>query len=402
VRLALTSNGPGELSGWVRPVLHALFALEPDAEVAVFFVPDDYATGRETEVVRALFPAVRAFGPREYLRFAVGATLPGAPESADVVLYLGGDLMHAARVHRRLGGSARAYKFSRPRYGKLFDRVYAVDAANAAQLERWRVPRERIETVGNLAVDGALADAAGAFSREPVRASIVDGGVLIMPGTRRREIANLVPFFLATAVWLRRFVPDLPIAFGLSPFTSDAELEEALRGGGDPRFWGSRGRLVDGAIAEEASGERFGVVRDAMRYAPRASAVLTIPGTKCIELAALGVFSVVCTPLNAPELLVVNGPLTYLDRIPLAGALLKRAVVERLGRRFPLIAQPNIDAGEELMPELRGALMPGRVARVTADYLADGAARERAADCLRALYAPHAGAAGRLAASLLA
>lgn len=402
MRLAITSNGPGELSGWVRPLLHALYLKEPAAEVAVFFVPDDYATGREADVVRELFPRVKAFGPRDYLRFAVGTRVAGAPESVDVVQYLGGDLMHAARAHRRLGGSARSYKFSRPRYRNLFERVYAVDAANVAQLEGWQVPPARIERVGNLAVDGALAEAAGAFSRAPPDAFAVDGGVLVMPGTRRHEIANLVPFFLQVAVWLRRFVPGVPVAFGLSPFTTDAEVEGALERGGDPRYWGARGRLVAGALVADGSDDRFAIVREAMRYAPRARVVLTIPGTKCIELAALGVPSIVCTPLNAPEQVVVNGPLTYLDRIPLAGAPLKRALVERLGRRFTFLAQPNIDADEELMPELRGALMPGRVARVTAEYLADDAGRERAAGRLRGLYAAHAGASERLARALLA
>lgn len=402
MRLAITSNGPGELSGWVRPLLHALYLKEPEAEVAVFFVPDDYATGREAHVVRELFPRVTAFGPRDYLRFAVGARVAGAPESVDVVQYLGGDLMHAARTHRRLGGSARSYKFSRPRYRNLFERVYAVDAANVKQLEAWRVPGARIERVGNLAVDGAIAEAAGAFSRAPPDSVAVDGGVLVMPGTRRHEIANLMPFFLQVAVWLRRFVPGVPVAFGLSPFTTDAEVAGALERGGDPRFWGTRGRLVAGSIVADGSDERFAIVREALRYAPRARVVLTIPGTKCIELAALGVPSIVCTPLNAPEQVVVNGPLTYLDRIPFAGAPLKRALVERLGRRFKFLAQPNIDADEELMPELRGALMPGRVARVTAEYLADDAGRKRASDRLRGLYADHAGASERLARALLA
>ncbi len=63
----------------------------------------------------------------------------------------------------------------------------------------------------------------------------------------------------------------------------------------------------------------FPIVHDAMRAASRALVALTIPGTKCIELAALGVPTVACTPLNAPELAVVNGPLQYLGRIPLAG-----------------------------------------------------------------------------------
>ncbi len=401
MRLAITSNGPGEFAGWVRPLLHALYAREPELDATLFFVPDDYATGREPDVARETFPRLRVVGPREYVRFALGASLAGVPGRADVVLYMGGDLMHAARLHRRLGGRAAAYKFSRRRYRDLFERVYALDPANAAQLEGWSVAPERIDVVGNLAIDGAFDEAQGRYSDTRLSPEVGDGGVLIMPGARRREVQNLVPFFLQAAVWMRRFAPDLPIAFGVSPFTTDAELAAALARGGDPRFWGTRGEVVDGALVAEGSDWRFPVVRESLRYAQRAATVLTIPGTKCIELAALGVPSIVCVPVNAPELIVVNGPLTYLDRIPLAGAPLKRLVIGQLGKRFAMLAQPNIDAGEQIMPELRSALMPGRVARIVIDYVADEPGRRSAAQRLGALYAAHRGAAERMAGSLL-
>ena len=132
------------------------------------------------------------------------------------------------------------------------------------------------------------------------------------------------------------------------------------------------------------------------------STVVTIPGTKCIELAALGVPAIVCVPLNAPEVVVINGPLQYLDRLPLFGIPLKRAAVVAVDARFALTAQPNIDAGEALMPELRGALTPGYVARRVAAYAADDAARASDAQRLRELYAAHAGASERMARSLLA
>jgi lipid-A-disaccharide synthase len=344
---------------------------------------------------------MKAVAPRRYLRFALGRPDPEIGAGVDLVQYLGGDLLHAARLHRRLGGVASSYKFSRPSYRELFSRVYALDERNAQQLEKWGTPRERIRIVGNLAIDGALLEAAGAFSSAPADPALVDGGVLFMPGTRRREVANMVPFFLQAALRLRQFAPDTPVAFGLSPFTTEDDLRAALARGGDPRFWGARGTVQGDAIVADAGGEPVPIVRDAMRYAPRAGLVVTIPGTKCIELAALGVPTIVCTPLNAPEFIVVNGPLTYLDRVPMIGAVIKRAIVLRIGRDVPLLAQPNIDAGEALMPELRGTLMPGRVARVAADYLADAAGRARAAAQLRALYAAHAGAAERMAAAML-
>ena len=163
MRIAITSNGPGEFSGWVRPLVTALLRLAPATDVSLFFVPDDYATGREAIVARRLFPQARVFAPPEYVRFALGGRLAEGPEGADVVQYLGGDLLHAARVRARLGGALRSYKFARRRGARTLERAYAVDAKNAAELARTGVARERIETVGNLAIDGALGEAAGAY-----------------------------------------------------------------------------------------------------------------------------------------------------------------------------------------------------------------------------------------------
>jgi hypothetical protein len=404
MRIAITSNGPGEFAGWVRPLVAALLRLQPATDITLFFVPDDYATGREPDVARRLFPNVRVVPAAQYVRFALGRTANGAPAGSDIVQYLGGDLMHAARVHARLGGTARAYKFSRRRYARTFERAYALDAKNALELKGTGVPNERVEIVGNLAIDGALGEAAGDFAEGPVVAS-EGGGILFMPGTRRLEVANMYPFFLQTAVKLRAARPDLPIAFGASPFTSDDELARALSAGGHRNAWGSRGTVVpfgrDVALQPAAGGAPFPIVRDAMRHAARARLAVTLPGTKCIELAALGVPAIVCVPLNAPEAVVINGPLQYLDRIPGVGLPLKRAIVIGVDRRFAFTAQPNIDAGEALMPELRGTLMPGEVARRIAAYADDATGLATAAARLRDIYAAHVGAADRMARSLL-
>jgi len=406
LRIAITSNGPGEFAGWVRPLVAALLRLAPDTEITLFFVPDDFATGQESSVARGLFPQVRVVAPREYVRFAVGRPLAGVPHSADVVQYCGGDLLHAARVRARLHARGRSYKFAGKRWRRVFECVYAVDEKNANDLAKSGYPRDRVRVVGNLAIDGALAEAAGAFASADSAYALPSGGILFMPGTRKHEIANMVPFFLATALHLREIAPQYPLSFAISPFTTRDEVARALASGGNPNIWAARGRVTaqaDGgfALQADAGGAPFPVVRDAMRHAPQARLVVTLPGTKCIELAALGVPAMVCVPLNAPEVVVVNGPLQYVDRIPLVGKLVKRQVVIEVDRRFPLTAQPNIDAGEAIMPELRGTLMAGEVARLVAAYAADEAALAAASKRLSELYVAHAGAAERMARSLL-
>jgi hypothetical protein len=187
VRIAITSNGPGEFAGWVRPLVSALLRLAPDTEVTLFFVPDDYATGREPELARRLFPQAHVVAPKAYLRYALGGAVAGVPERADLVLYLGGDLMHAARVHGRLGGRARSYKFARKRFAKSFDRVYAVDAKNAAEFASLGFAPGRVQVVGNLAVDGALGEAAGLFASSGDEAQPAPDGILVMPGACARS-----------------------------------------------------------------------------------------------------------------------------------------------------------------------------------------------------------------------
>ncbi len=405
MRIAITSNGPGEFAGWVRPLATALLRLAPDTELTLFFVPDDYATGSEPGLARRMFPSAHVVAPGDYVRFALGARLPEVPDRADVVQYLGGDLLHAARVHARLGGIARSYKFARKGFLKTFERVYAVDEKNAREIEALGFGPERVERIGNLAVDGALGEAAGTYGAGSPGPTLAPGSILIMPGTRRNEVANGVPFFLRMAMRLRERRPDLPVAFAISPFTSDEDIASALAVGGHPNFWGTRGRVVPYGpgigLVPEGESLAFPVVRDAMLHAPQARLVVTLPGTKCIELAALGVPTIVCVPLNAPEIVVINGPLQYIDRIPFAGTVLKRAMVVAYDARFPVTAQPNMDAGELLMPELRGTLMPGGIAADVAAYADDEAARARASASLRALYVDHAGAAERMARSLL-
>lgn len=398
--LAVTCNGPGETSGWLRPLLTRLYEQVPLANVHVFFVPDDYATGAEADVARALFPQAHVHPPSVYLKAALGKVHNGVPSTFDGVLYLGGDLMHAARLAKRFHATALTYKFSRPSYRELFARAFAVDLSNVEQLVNWHTHRDRIVLTGNLAIDGALTEA-----QQPAERGTPEDGILIMPGSRRHEVEHMIPFFFTAALKIARERPEISIAFGISPFTSLDAVAKAVAAGGDERVYATKGLLVheDGAayLTDLEQTYRFPIVRSALSSAKHARLVVTIPGTKTIEVAALGKPMIACVPMNAPELIPINGPLTYLDRIPLIGIPLKRAAVTAVSRRFAFTTQPNIDAQEAIVQELRGTLTPGRVARVALDRYDDREWLDRTAVQLKHLYADHAGAAQRMAGAIV-
>jgi hypothetical protein len=207
--------------------------------------------------------------------------------------------------------------------------------------------------------------------------------------------------FLRIAVQIRRRLPGVRVAFARSPFATDAELARALARGGSRTAYGLRGELSPGGDAIVAGGERFPFVAAAMRAARRARLAVAIPGTKVIELAALGIPTVVTTPFNEPSFAVINGPLQYVGRLPGIGLPIKRGAVMAVAKRFRYFAQPNTDAGRELDPEIAGTLLPSYVAHAVAERYADVAWRSETSAALRALYAHHAGAAERMAAAIL-
>jgi lipid-A-disaccharide synthase len=400
MRIAFTANGPGEVAGWLRPLLRALYHRQPDLEAHVFLVPDDYATGFEAAMVRETFPNARVYEPKTYVRFALGGRLENAPPNADLVQYIGGDLLHAARVHARLKGRAATYKFSRQAYRRLFERAFAVDNSNVEQLAKWGTPRDRIACVGNLAIDGALFEA-----NTPPESGAPNDGILIMPGSRGYEIENLVPFYFAAALRMLRELPELRIALALSPFATLDRVRSAIEGGGHPRMYACRGRLAAendrNFLTTESGDVRIPVVRNALSAARAARLVLTIPGTKTIELAALGKPVLTISPLNAPEVVAINGPLTYLDRIPFAGAPLKRAIAVRVARRFKYHTQPNMDANDWIVREVHGTVTPGRLARAALEAYQDRDWIAWSSQRLAELYRAHEGASDRMARSLL-
>jgi lipid-A-disaccharide synthase len=393
----ITTNGPGEVMGWTRPFARAIYERAPDALLTMIVLPCAYATGREAQMLQRLFPHAQVIEPRAYGRFLIGQRVPGLARTQGVLQYLGGDLFHAATIARRLGLTAMTYKFSRRSYARLFERCFALDEHNARELRAAGTPPDRVRVVGNLVSDSVLGSLT-ATPQPPGEGS----GVCILPGSRPYEVRFLMPFFIAVARELQQRRPGLSITFVMSPFTSDGEIQEGVEWSGDPQHGGLAGRYDSSSSAIVVDGHRFAVDRSSDYRAMAASQlVISIPGTKCMEAAVLGRPLLVAVPLNRVDEIAMNGIAAYLHRVPLIGRPLKRFIAYRVARRVSMWAQPNIDAGRMVAPEVRGILAPAEVAVKAGELLGDKAALTAMGTTLAGLYARDAGAASRMADEVL-
>lgn len=237
--VVIVANSPGEISGWARPVVARLRALEARVApafdglaVVVVVPPCPFASGREAEVAAAIPGVDAVVAPSDYLKYALFGVVPkglrphaGGP---GIVVHLGGDPMHSALLARRLGYPAVLYTDRTAGFIGSFARFMVEDARVEAKLRKKGVPAEKVTIVGNLMIDGVKA----VLDKDAARAALGVGAnallVCLMPGSRRQQISYAMPFFLRVAEIVKRFRDDAAFVAVLSPYVSPSMVGAAL------------------------------------------------------------------------------------------------------------------------------------------------------------------------------
>lgn len=321
VRLAILSNGPGEVWGWARPVLSAARARGWNA--SIFLLPCPFASGREEAALQSLGVSVTRYGSALHAWFAFGENA-----GFDAVLQLGGDLMFGRRLAQANRAVLACYTYGMKKGLGHCDLVLA--------------PREGLLSVSSAQIVGDLVldslKAGDGLWKRPSGARLI-----LVPGSRPSIRSQALGLLKETCEKLRQVRPDLEVRTPLSPFASDNEWDNWHRAGLYP---------VEGTIASVAGGADFAI---------------TQPGTNTLELMYLRV----------PFLTVL--PFSFLAKIPVAGLLgifapqflrsfyVKRAAVARKGK----MAWPNRMTGREIVPELVGDLSSDDLSDALSSLLSD-------------------------------
>lgn len=407
-RFVFTANSPGEVATWLAPAVRALRRRDPEALIAVYIVPCAFAAGTETDVVRRLPEVDLVFGPRDYWRVALGGSpppelAPGPGPSAGALLYLGGDLVHALRLGRRLKLPSLAYVERGSRWTKSFAELLVADEEARRRVEARGEDGARIRIVGNLMVDAVAEKTERSAAARDLSVSGEGPVLAVFPGSRPYEIERSLPFLLRAAEIVRDGTGHLQVVISLSSFAGP----DALAGNYSPRLEGT-------TLHVEAAPERGGwlvttgggLTAFAVQGVPydvmaAADAALTLPGSNTAEMAAAGLPMVVVLPLNLAEEIPLPGAAQYVEKIPVVGPALKSRLVRSKAAQMPFVAWPNRKAGRAVVPEVRGELTPRDVADAATSLLGSPKQRAAMAEQLRRTMGP-GGAADRIASRLLA
>lgn len=376
MRVYLTTNSPGEVATWVRPVVDELARVGQETgtpiEVYVFVTPCRYASGEEAQALATMPHVTRVFRTQETALYTLTGRAPRGFSHAGpgVLLFLGGEIKLAAWLAKRIGVPATVYTEGFVNTARAFRRIYVPYPHAGERAKRHGAKAEQIRVVGNLMVDSVQLHRT---TKEKARAALglsADGPVVtVFPGSRRFEWELLVPFYMQVVRALREHLPSLEAVLAISPFSEALKEEYGLHV--EPATW----------TRVQVEGERVVAASHLSQLAIQASdLVLTLPGSNTMETAALARAMVVSLPLHKPEEIPLDGLAGMIGRIPLIGKPLKRFAVLKYAERMPFAALPNRLADKEIVPELRGeTLQPWEVTSVALELLMNDDVRERVA-----------------------
>lgn len=351
--LFITANSPGEIAGWVAPVLRELKSRVRERRVTLVIVPCPYASGAEVSYGMSVDGVDRCIRIGELFK-----TIGTEEAGQRMVLHLGGDYAFSVYLSKRLRAPLWGYA-NRPRWARRVERYFVPDEGAEQRFGLLGIPRERYERVGHLALDSVVPNQTEEETREEFKLAQDEPVIVCLTGSRPLEYSEGVPFFARIVSAVLERYHDHRVFFPLAPTVREDILQKALGESGIE--WRGRERVRE----VDLGGGRWGtIVRDkTLEILNCAKLAIAVPGTNNLQAAALYVPFVMVLPLDRADEYPLDG-LPGIIPLWIPGVRqLKKKFIMRLNEKTPYISLPNRMAGRLVAPEIRGIFEAADVAR---------------------------------------
>lgn len=389
-RIYITANSPGEISGWLKPVVRMIKRVLPEYQISVVLLPCVFASGREQVVIEKIPEVSEVITPRRYFSLL----FERANRSRTELLHLGGDITFTAWLAKNWRTTAWGYQWGKKSIDKYYRGYFVKAHKDKQELERRGISGNKIFIVGDLLKD-SVTDGCAGYINDKINSGVET--ICFMPGSRLKEVRSLLPFYLQIASILKEKFKAMKFKVLVSPyidweeFVAEREIVPLKELGGvkgiidkEHKLFVGNGtelRLVnENHILEMADSDFF----------------VTIPGTKTGEAGCLGKPMVVILPLNKPEDIPFIGVVGLLDWLPVIGPRIKAPILIEMSKTFGFVAQPNIIVNREVVPEIKGVLNALDVSQSIVGILEDNERLEKMKKELDDIYDSFQGATARM------
>lgn len=400
--LYITANSPGEISGWVEPVVREIRPRIRNVRITLVIVPCQYASGSEIELGGSIgVDRVVSIGSiNSALREDKDLGIMLRSGGRRLVMHLGGDFFFSVYLSRKIRASLWAY-CSKPRWGRSVERFFVPDDIAARKFAILDFPPERYERIGYIALDSAVPAEDESETRDILQIGQDEPVIAFLTGSRPIEYTRAIPYFAKAACALSERFPDHRMIFPLAPTVKEETLRRTLAENGIE--WRGESRVHAICINENKRDESTGWARAVrgrtIEVLNCARFALTLPGTNNLQAAALLTPFIMVLPLDEAEIFPLDG-LPGVIPLWIPGVKrLKKKFIMRMNERTDFLSLPNKIAGRMIAPEIRGIFKMQDVIDRAAELLADDEALQRMSRAFWEL-THERGASARLAARM--
>ena len=412
--ILILSNGSGEITTWVRPVVKALRNKLGDdrdyARISVVLSPCSNASGKEADIALSYPEVDRVQSALGFFPFLItGKTADNWDwRNKGVVLFLGGDQFFPVVIGKRLNYRTVIYAEWEARWHSLINRFGVMKSEVTKNVKSKYA--DKFTVVGDLMAEASLEKTGGQRDRETRRQGDGDKEYLIgiLPGSKAAKLAQGVPLSLAIAQYINSKLPNTKFFIPVAP-TLDlqtlASFADADKNPMSQYFGGVSAKLFDvdsidsdKPYLQTTTGLKveLSLKHPAYDLLSQCSICITTVGANTAELGSLAVPMIVLLPTQQLDAMRSwDGIPGLLANLPFVGTSFAKLINSYFLKRKGLLAWPNIWAGKEIVPELVGKLQPSEVGDFILDYLKNPEKLSEMRDNLRSARG-QAGAADKL------
>lgn len=383
VDILILSNGPGEVTTWVRPVVKALRQkLGDDRElvrISVILSPCPNASGKEAAIALSYPEVDRVQSAEHFWQFLLWGKTKGNWDwrSRGVVVFLGGDQIFPVIIGKKLGYKTVVYAEWQARWHSLIDR-FGVMKAEIAHVAPSKYA-DKFTVVGDLMVEaGGQVGEGKTWQQGDIEL------IGILPGSKAAKLSQAVPLMLATAEYIHSKRPQTKFVIPVAPTLdlptlasfADPEKNPFVKtfGFGNASLITPNSSLLTPhscLLTSKGLSVELYTQYPAYDLLSQCSICLTTVGANTAELGSLGVPMIVLLPTQQLDAMRSwDGLPGLLANMPLLGSSFAKLINWMVLQRKGLLAWPNIWASEMVIPELVGKLQPQEVGEMVLDYLA--------------------------------
>ena len=369
--VVIVSNGPGELSTWVKPVLDYLVEQNhksinsnlPKYKLVLTLVPCPHATGQEFSVANdwqifdLIIPAKR------FLKLLFKPSSFGNWPKKGVVVFLGGDQFWNILLAKRLGYQSITYAEWIARWPRWNLHIAAMNEEVRNKLPKKF--KKKCQVIGDL-----MADINNNLS--PINEISNGKWIAILPGSKKAKLSIGIPFFLEVADNISENGDDVNLMIPIAPTT---EIKDFLYFQSDKnpitKYYSSKIKSIKKIensifdfVLETCKNTKIFILNQNSNHniLSQCKLALTTVGANTAELAAINLPMIVVLPtqhLNAMNawdgIFGIMGKINLLNRIQTF--LIKRYYLKN--KKF--LAWPNIKANKQIIPERVGIISPKEI-----------------------------------------